>query len=644
MRHKNLVLSFVSLFLASIFTSLLFANSVWSLNSVNLRSVAEPTNFDNSEIIAFQQSSSRQKYLQQLEEADRYYQKGDLANTLKIQKEVKEPFTNTGSGRRKPIDDPEKLSGGALSYYRNGKSGLEEGLVTKALIPLQRLSEDYPEFIPGHLMLAEAARKFSDENVKVTLKKPKIDVELEALERGSSLFPERKDLLDARIKAFASYEKFIEASVTARQFSVIFPNDPDSGKYRKLAEEYLAQYRRGIQEKIVGMATAGAVFGGLGSVIQIVGILSQSETDYGNQQAAQIINDKQLVADPEVLAYVNRVGQKIAKPMGRDDFQYGFYVYKEDDANVFTLPGGKVFLSTGLLNLIGTEAELAGLLGHEVGHAVLSHAYIKQVDQLLRGVVTNNIFGIGFLQQAQSNENSPLEEKQADILATRALATAGYSSDGLWNVMRLLKSAQSGGRSISYFTAHPPSSDRIAYLEEFINLNNFNRYAFEGVANFRDLQKRLQGDEPIASKSSTPTTNQPDTSAKPNAPVVNAAGCQAGKVPLAARIQRDMVTVSLDGAVVANSCSSVTVKLRIQNDSDRAFTFVPGFLKVLKGSGDELSSHLTLKNGQSTVQAGRAIEADLQVFKYRWSNDGKQDLILELKEGSTDARVFRVAF
>ncbi|MEI6064400.1 MAG: hypothetical protein WCQ26_07395, partial [Pseudanabaena sp. ELA748] len=120
-----------------------------------------------------------------MEEADRFYQQGALSTALKIQKEAKASFSSTGSGRRKPIDDPEKLSGGAAVYYREGKAGLEKGLITKALIPLQRLSEDYPEFIQGHIMLAQAARKFSNEDAKIVLKRPKIDVELEALERGS---------------------------------------------------------------------------------------------------------------------------------------------------------------------------------------------------------------------------------------------------------------------------------------------------------------------------------------------------------------------------------------------------------------------------------------------------------------------------
>ena len=657
--------SLFALFLSGLLTSLLFASSVWSLNSANLRSISDSANLDNNQkILAFRMSSGRQRYLQRLEDADRFYAPGNLSTNLKIeeiQKEVKQAFTSTGSGRRKPIDDPEELSGGARSYYRNGKSGLDENLITKALIPLQRLSEDYPEFIPGHLMLAQAARKFSNEDAKIVLKKPKIDVELEALERGSSIFPERKDLLNAKIQSFASYDKFIEASITARQFSVLFPDDPDSGKYLKLAEQYLAKHRTSIQERLLTLGIVGSLFGDRQTSAQIASILSMSESDYGAQQAEQYKQKYQIISDPEVVSYVNRIGQKIAKTMGRNEFQYEFYVYKDDnDLNAFALPGGKIFIATGLLNLIGTEAELAGLIGHEVGHAVLSHSYIRQVEKLAAGAV-GDTFGIGFLLEAQVAENSRTSEKQSDILGTRALVSGGYSADGVWNVMRLLKSAQGeGNERVSYLAAHPPAGDRVTYLEEFINRNSYNRFGYEGVSNYRNMHKRLKGEEsdnkPTSNTSSPvakPRNNnsrvaRSSTVAKPrnnNSRVAAASRCQAGKVPVSARIKKDRVTVSLDGAFVATSCSSFTVKVEIKNESDRSFTFIPGFVKVFNGSGDDLKARLTMKTGQSPiVQAGGVIEANLQVFKHRWSGEGKQDLTLELKEGSSVARVFRVAF
>ncbi|MEI6064399.1 MAG: M48 family metallopeptidase [Pseudanabaena sp. ELA748] len=438
---------------------------------------------------------------------------------------------------------------------------------------------------------------------------------------------------------------FIEASVTARQFAVLFPDDAESGKYLNLAEVYLVKHRNSIQDRLLALGIFGSILGNRETVAQISFILSQSESEYGAQVAEKYKQSKQIVTDPEVVDYVNRVGQKIAKTMGRNEFKYEFYVYKDDnDVNAFALPGGKIFIATGLLNLIGTEAELAGLLGHEVGHAVLSHGYIKQVERLAAGAV-GDLFGIGFLLEGQLAENSRTNEKQSDMLGTRSLVSGGYSADGVWNVMRVLKSVEGeGGGAVNYLSSHPPATDRVSYLEEFINRNGFNRFGYEGASDFRNMQKRLGGE---VSSASAPVVNDDRPVAKPSddAPIAVVSGCQSGKVPLTARIKRDDVTVSLDGAYVKSSCSSFDVNVRIKNDSARAFTFVPGFVQVFTSSGDQVKARLTMKKDQTpTAQSGQEIEGTLQVFKHRWNKDGKQDLTLELIEGSSVARVFRVAF
>ncbi|OIP70900.1 MAG: hypothetical protein AUK48_13115 [Oscillatoriales cyanobacterium CG2_30_44_21] len=644
--------------MAGLFTSLMFASSVWSLNSDGLQS-GDRTPQISENIIAFGRSNSRQRYLQQLEVADRFYSQGAISEAIKIQKEVKEAFTNTGTGRRRPIDDPAQLSGGASSYYRNGKSGLDENLITKALIPLQRLSEDYPEFIQGHIMLAQAARKFSDEDAKIVLKRPKLEVELEALERGSSIFPERKDLLDARLDAFLSYDKFIEASVTARQFALLFPDDPDSGKYLQRSEVYLNQHRKEIADKLLALGFFGSIFGGRDARLNIAAILSMSESDFGAFWAEQEKQKVEIITDPEIVNYVNRVGQKVAKSMGRNEFKYEFYVYKSDnEINAHTYPGGKVFIASGLMNALGTEAELAGLLGHEIGHAVLSHTYIKTIESIAAQGF-GDFFGIGDLLAIQLAENSRTKEKQSDILGTRAIVASGYSADGMWNVTRVLKAAFGDGGQ-DYMSSHPAPSDRVGYLEDFITRNALNRYAYEGVSDYRNVLARLGGgnSDTIASGNSPnngnafsgngtgkPASNSDRPRRGDRVAANSSTACQKGKVSVKGRQERDRVTVSLDGAFVANSCSSFTVNVRIKNDSDRSFTFVPGFVKVFSNNGDDLKSRLTMKKGyQPSAGVGETIEAEVQVFKHRWTNQANQDLVLELKEGSSVARVFRLAF
>lgn len=637
----------------------MFANSVWSLNADWLRSSdRQPQIKDN--IIAFGKSRSRQSYLQQLEIADRFYTQGAISEAIKIQKEVKAEFTNTGTGRRRAIDDPEQLSGGARSYYRNGKSGLDENLITKALIPLQRLSEDYPEFIQGHIMLAQAARKFSEEDAKIVLKKPKLEVELEALERGSSIFPERKDLLNARLDAFLSYDKFIEASVTARQFALLFPDDPDSNSYLQKAEIYLNKHRQMINDKLLALGLVGSIFGGRSAGASIAAILSRTESEYGAFLAERYKEQLDIITDPEIVNYVDRVGQKIAKSMGRNEFKYEFYVYRNDnEINAGAYPGGKIFISSGILKAMGTEAELAGLLGHEVGHAVLSHSYIKMIERIAAQSL-GSFFGIEDLLAIQLQENSRTNEKQSDIVGTRALVATGYSADGMWNVTRVLK-AVFGDRGQNYMSSHPAPSDRVGYLEDFITRNALNRYAYEGVSNYRNVMARLDGgnNNAIANsgRNNDSTAFSGDGNGRPERDsdrprrndqreAANSSNaCPRGKVSLVARQERDRVIVRLDGGFVATSCSSFSAKVLITNNSDRPFTFVPGFVKVFKNNSDDLKARLTMKKGgQPSVGVGETVEAEIQVFNHRWTNQASQDLVLELKEGSSVARVFRLAF
>ena len=647
--------SFLAFFMAGLVSSLMFTNSVWSLNSDWLRSSDRPSQISDN-IIAFGRSNSRQRYLQQLEIADRFYTQGAISEAIKIQKEVKAQFTNTGTGRRKPIDDPAQLSGGARSYYRNGKAGLDENLITKALIPLQRLSEDYPEFIQGHLMLAQAARKFSDNDARIVLGKSKLEVELEALERGSSIFPERKDLLNARLDAFLSYDKFIEASVTARQFATIFPDDPDSGKYLQKAEIYLNRHRKEIADKLLALGIVGSIFGDRSAGASIAAILSRTESEYGSYLAERYKEQLDIITDPEIVNYVDRVGQKVAKSMGRNEFKYEFYVYRNDDEiNAGAYPGGKIFISSGILKAMGTEAELAGLLGHEVGHAVLSHGYIKMIERIAAQPL-GSFFGIEDLLAIQLQENSRTNEKQSDILGTRSLVASGYSADGLWDVTQVFKD-RFGDRGQNYMSSHPAPSDRVGYLEEFITRNGFNRYAYEGVSSYRNVMARLGGGNSDTIANSSPANNGNAISgsgsgkpvSKSDRPRSNervaANSCPKGKVSLVARQERDRVTVSLDGAFVATSCSSFTANVRIKNSSDRPFTFVPGFIKVFSNNGDDLKARLTMKKGsQPSVGVGETTEAEVQVFKHRWTNQASQDLVFELKEGSSVARVFRLAF
>jgi predicted Zn-dependent protease len=173
--------------------------------------------------------------------------------------------------------------------------------------------------------------------------------------------------------------------------------------------------------------------------------------------------------------------------MGRDQFNYEFFIVEDSTPNAFALPGGKVFVNTGMLELMHSEAELAGLLGHEVAHTVLSHSFQKMAT----GAILENfsqIMPLGDLITTLGNsEYSRDLEKQADILGTRVLATSGYAADGLHSVTGIFKQLEGENKGTSWLSSHPAPTERVQYLETMIETNGYNRYAYEGVEAYQRM-------------------------------------------------------------------------------------------------------------------------------------------------------------
>lgn len=176
--------------------------------------------------------------------------------------------------------------------------------------------------------------------------------------------------------------------------------------------------------------------------------------------------------------------------MGRD-FKYEFYVFQDDSLNAFALPGGKVFVSTGTILACNSEAEFAGLLAHEISHAVLSHGLQKLVKANLLAKLSQVIPLGNLFSSVMSSEYSLESERQSDMVSTRVIASAGYAADGLHNLMvRLLE--QKRQSTFPYLSIHPATPERVSYLEKLIQRNGYNRYAFEGLEKHAAIQKLLK--------------------------------------------------------------------------------------------------------------------------------------------------------
>jgi predicted Zn-dependent protease len=374
---------------------------------------------------------------------------------------------------------------------------------TSDLSSLQKFVQQYPEFIPGHLLLAEAYKQ-----------QQKTEQSLNVLEQATSLFPDSYELIIAQVQALEADKKYLEASIAARQFTLIQPEHPQTPALTESADKNLKKFQGRLEGQMVRRGILGTavrvggcvLLGGCNPVGAIVGegvkmgtLLVQGESGIGNEIAGMYKRELPIVQEGEIVDYVNELGNKVAKYMGRNDFKYEFYVVEDEALNAFALPGGKVFVNTGAILKTNSEAELAGLLAHEVSHAVLSHGF-KQV-------ITNNVYNnLGEIVNAALNNTVPIgniianlinldynrdQERQADLVGTRVLATSGYAADGLHNLMITLAEQKGSKGGTSFFSSHPATNERVAYIEELIQRNGYNRYAFEGVEKHAKIQEKI---------------------------------------------------------------------------------------------------------------------------------------------------------
>ncbi|MBD2210565.1 M48 family metalloprotease [Nostoc linckia FACHB-104] len=426
-------------------------------------------------------------------EADKLYQAGQIAEAEKIYHEVKEPFAKTSQPqeRKAAITDPTQLSPAGKVYWREAEAGIAKKLESRTLIPLQLLVEQYPEFIPGHIKFAEVLKQYD-----------RSQAALDILERAASLYPDQPELIKARVTALAEAQKWMEASLAARQFAILNPKDSQATEFANLADVHLKRYKSHIQAEIRGNAIANILTGALGyavsgsllgpfSALDSTIMLLRGEESIGESVAKQAKQELKQITDETVVAYVNEIGQKLAKVAGRNEFKYEFFVVPQEELNAFALPGGKIFINAGAIAKTNSEAELAGLIGHELSHVVLSHGFQLVTQGNLVANVTQYIPLGGIIGQLSALSYSRDMERQADTLGTRLIVATGYAADGLRNLMVTLEKQQKNAPP-RWLSSHPGGSERVSYLEDMITNSKFNRYAYEGVERHSQIRAKVK--------------------------------------------------------------------------------------------------------------------------------------------------------
>ena len=223
---------------------------------------------------------------------------------------------------------------------------------------------------------------------------------------------------------------------------------------------------------------------GCGSAFQNINFLTDAdEIAIGREFSREIEREIKLYTDPEVVRYVDELGQTLVRHSKRTNIRYYIKVVDTDEVNAFALPGGYLYINRGLISLSETESELAGVIGHEIGHVVGRHGAKSLSRQLGLEIITGMISGRNptGVQRVASQlagiggilgmfHYSRQAEREADALAVENLRDAGYDPDGVTRFFEKLLEIKDRdpGALATLFSTHPPSRERIENTQKQI--------------------------------------------------------------------------------------------------------------------------------------------------------------------------------
>jgi len=203
----------------------------------------------------------------------------------------------------------------------------------------------------------------------------------------------------------------------------------------------------------------------------------QEEWQLGQQLDAQIRTQMRVINDATLTSYVNDVGRRIVAQTEMANLPWQFHVVADDEINAFNIPGGHVYVNTGLIARAGNASELAGVLAHEITHGVSRHGTEQLTRQYGLAAVAGLVLGRNpnLVQQiaAQIAAQGAIArfsrgaETEADRYAVRFMTGAGYNANGMVTMFeRLLAERRSRPSSVAqFFSTHPLTEDRIATVQ-----------------------------------------------------------------------------------------------------------------------------------------------------------------------------------
>src|SRR5438477_11817345 len=267
---------------------------------------------------------------------------------------------------------------------------------------------------------------------------------------------------------------------------------------------------------------------------------AQEEVQAGQQASAQV--SKQLPVLPEsdpITQYVQRLGRQLAAHAPGEKWPYSFHVVNQKEINAFALPGGPVYVNLGTIQAADNEAELAGVMAHEISHVVQRHgtrAASKQMAAQLPLAILGGIMGRGALSQmAQMGisfgvgsyflKNSRQAESEADLLGSDIMYDTGFNPQAMAQFFTKLEKEGGVARGPQFLSDHPDPGNRAeAVAKEVSTLPRKTNYRTDS-AEFRDIKQRVGSMKPLTAQRiaerQTPATGASSADVRPSGAMRN---------------------------------------------------------------------------------------------------------------------------
>jgi predicted Zn-dependent protease len=226
-----------------------------------------------------------------------------------------------------------------------------------------------------------------------------------------------------------------------------------------------------------------ALFDGLAG-----GLTVEKEKEIGEEFLLEVQQQLPIIQDPFLCSFINRLGDKLVAQLGSQPFHYRFFIIKDPTMNSFAVPGGYIFIQTGLIRMCDREGELVGVMAHEI-----SHVYCRHMSQLMeksRAVSIGTLVGtlasiflgpVGvplMVGSAAAGQSAMLKysrdmEEEADAHGFRWMVKAGFNPRDMISIFQKMNKQRwlEGGNVPVYLSNHPGTNSRIAELSQQLEMH-----------------------------------------------------------------------------------------------------------------------------------------------------------------------------